>query len=116
MSVTDLEARLRRLKLAEPAPDLGERVLETALSMHRLGRQLRLAWGAAAAAALLAVAVSWREPVRTVVLVPMPEIPTEIAEIDPGLARRAQFLAMAAPKGNAWKAFRNHLETTGDIP
>ncbi len=120
MSVPELEARLRRLRLAEPEPDLGGRVLETALSMRRLGRQLRLAWGAAAAAALLAAGTCWMEPVRSQPPIRMPEDLASLAEIDPALARRAQVLAMALPREDAWDTLHTRTAAMktleGEIP
>ena len=55
MSVPELEARLRRLRLAEPPRDLGERILAEAAVLLNLLRRLRTAAWAAAAALLLAV-------------------------------------------------------------
>lgn len=53
MSVADLEHKLRSLKMADPEPGIAGRALETL----RLNRHLKVAWGAAAAALVLAVGV-----------------------------------------------------------
>ncbi len=123
MSVPELEARLRRLKLAEPPPALAQAVLATAKEALGYRRHLRLAWGSAAAAAVMAVGVSWRGPEAPRAPVPALEIPPEIAEIDPALARRLQFLAQASPRVDPWKALRAQAESMksltsleGEIP
>ena len=53
MSVADLEARLKGLRIVDPEPGIAGRALETL----RMKRHLRIAWIAAAAALLLAVGV-----------------------------------------------------------
>ena len=113
MSVPDLEARLRQLRLTEPPADLGGRVLETARTLRHLGRHLRVAWGAAAAAALLVVAIHRAEPARMRIPTPMPELPEEMAGIEMPFMR----LAMAEPKVDVWKAARRYADALkGEYP
>ena len=94
MSVPELEARLRRLKLAEPPADLGKDVLAAMAEALSLRRQFRMAWGTAAAAALLVVAVSWREPARPHAT-PATEIPQELVALDPTLPFKMRLGALA---------------------
>lgn len=99
MSVPDLEARLRRLKLAEPPDALEGRMLAAAASMGRLRRRFRMALAAMAASMLLAVTAGRLSGAGTSVPAarPAPSVPSEILAIDPALARRAELLAWIAP-------------------
>lgn len=115
MSVPDLESRLRQLRIQEPPPDLGARILGTTRSMHRLGHQLRVAWSTAAAAALLVLDVGWTEPDRTPTLPPVPAwgIPEDLVETGMLPMR----LAMAEPKADVWKAARRYADAVkGECP
>ena len=117
MSIPDLEARMRLLRLEDPAPALGEKLLREAAKAGRLTRWHRRAWAAAAAAAVLTVAVAWTEPARPATPVPTPEVPADLAEFDPGLSSRMQCLAMAAPKLEAGLPWKNRFKLLeGDLP
>ena len=114
MSVPELEARLRRLKLAEPPPDLGKDVLAAAAEALSLRRHFRLAWGTAAAAALLAVTVNWREPALPPA--PMPQIPQELLAMDPALPFKMKLVALAQASGPGRDLAAERRTLEGDMP
>ena len=92
MDDLELEECLRMLKLADPPAGRALAAVSEALS---LGRHLRLAWGAAAAAAVLALAVFWRNPARFRPPAPAPGIPQELVALDPTLPFKARRRAVA---------------------
>lgn len=98
MSVPDLEARLRRLRLADPPPDLGERILAEAAVLLHLQRRLRTAVCAAAAALLLAVGTA-ALPGSPTAPAPAQDTSTSTLAIEFGLPRTF-LVAEAAPRFN----------------